>query len=659
MMFTKSLSSVSTKDVSIAGGKGASLGEMIKVGIQVPLGFVILSSAFEYFLKETDINVEIDSLLHKVDTDAVHIVENISEQIQSLIKNAEMPSVIVQEINNHFEELLVETVAVRSSATAEDSESAAWAGQLDSYLNVTEKELLNRVQDSWASLFTPRAIFYRFEKDMHKEIISVAVVVQKMVQSESSGIAFSVHPVTEDRNQLIIEAGFGLGEAIVQGTITPDSYVVEKTPRRIIDININTQEKGLFRSEKGNKWCSIPKEKGEEQVLTDKQILELSETILKIEAHYGFPVDVEWALENDLFYITQSRPVTTLSLQGDIKHQYRKIMNRSMYLIMCEAWDRGERVALPALCDNCVFFNPLFVYVPGKAITVYYDFIDPNQDTSDAIKYFNEHEEDFDEIKKDFDSNGEKIQMLAKRKNPEDLEKLFRNVVKIWPVITVSNIFGDEREYISGVKESLINKYRTIRNESDGLLYTGGDAILEHAAQLVPSEYSEWVEFLLLDEVKNKQLPPIEELRKRSMGYIYHNGVLSSIQNIDEYAEKNNITIVEETVDKGKSTGSVKGTIAYKGKMVGRVSVVFEKEDMKKVKKGDVLVTPMTTPSLITAMKKASAFVTDEGGVTSHAAIVAREMKKPCIIGTKIATQVFKDGMTVEVDAERGIITVV
>ena len=168
-------------------------------------------------------------------------------------------------------------MAVRSSATAEDSASAAWAGQLESYLNTTEETLLESVKKCWASLFTPRAIFYRFEKELHKQKISVAVVVQKMVESEVSGIAFSVHPVTENRNQLIIEAGLGLGEAIVSGQITPDSYVVEKEPRRIIDKNIEVQKRGLYRSgENGNEWREISKERGEKQVLSDEEILKLS-----------------------------------------------------------------------------------------------------------------------------------------------------------------------------------------------------------------------------------------------------------------------------------------------------------------------------------------------------------------------------------------------
>ena len=317
MEFLRPFAQLGKNDVGLAGGKGASLGEMTQAGIPVPPGFVILSASFEAFLEQTDLNVEIDATLDSVNLKEMHTIENASEKIQALIKNARMPKEIADDIKKSFKKLGATYVAVRSSATAEDSASAAWAGQLDSFLNTTSEHLLENVQRCWASLFTPRAIFYRFEKELHHQKISVAVVVQKMVESETSGIAFSVHPVTQDRNQLIIEAGFGLGEAIVSGQITPDSYVVEKKPRLIIDVNVEAQERGLYRAEQGgNEWRNLSKEEGERQVLSNEKILELSEIVLLIERHYGFPCDIEWAAEGGKFFVVQSRPITTL---GDDK----------------------------------------------------------------------------------------------------------------------------------------------------------------------------------------------------------------------------------------------------------------------------------------------------------------------------------------------------
>lgn len=311
--FILAFKKLSSKNVAEAGGKGASLGEMTQAKIPVPPGFVVLSEAFEHFIEKTDLNVEIDSLLESVNHKEMHTIENASEEIRALILKAKMPKAISSEILDSFKKLHATFVAVRSSATSEDSASAAWAGQLDSFLNTTSKNLLENVQRCWASLFTPRAIFYRFEQGLHKKKISVAVVIQKMIQSEVSGIAFSVHPVTQDYNQLIIEAGIGLGEAIVSGSITPDSYVVEKKPRRIIDINMSEQERALVRTPKGNAWKKVSKAIGGKQKLSQKEILALSEMILHIESHYGFPCDIEWAREKGKFWIVQSRPITTLT----------------------------------------------------------------------------------------------------------------------------------------------------------------------------------------------------------------------------------------------------------------------------------------------------------------------------------------------------------
>jgi len=264
---------------------------MTQAGIPVPQGFVILSNAFDRFLEETDLNVEIDSVLDTVDIKEVHTVENASEKIQAMILSKEIPEDIKIEILKFYKKLNCKFVAVRSSATSEDSASAAWAGQLDSFLNTIEENLLENVKKCWASLFTPRAIFYRFEKKLSKDKISVAVVVQKMVDSEKSGIAFSVHPVTQDENQIIIEAGFGLGEAIVSGSITPDSYIVDKQEFKILDINVNEQTKALYKKAKGgNEWKKLG-DKGKKQVLTKKEIIKLAKLIVKIENHYGwFPL---------------------------------------------------------------------------------------------------------------------------------------------------------------------------------------------------------------------------------------------------------------------------------------------------------------------------------------------------------------------------------
>lgn len=313
MQYVVPFTELSKDHVDIAGGKGASLGEMTRAGIPVPPGFVVTAPAFDRFIEETDLNVEINAILGKVNVQEIHTIENASEQIHALILNVAFPVDLGKSIIESFHGLNAEYVAVRSSATAEDGAEAAWAGQLESYLNTNEENLLTNVRRCWASLFTPRAIFYRFEKGFSETHVSVAVVVQVMVQSEISGIAFSVHPVTQDYNQMIIEAGWGLGEAVVSGQITPDSYVLEKEPRNILDINIADQERMMVRkSEGGNEWVDVEDNKKAVQKLSGRQIVELSDVIMRIEKHYGFPCDIEWAMQNSTIYVVQSRPITTL-----------------------------------------------------------------------------------------------------------------------------------------------------------------------------------------------------------------------------------------------------------------------------------------------------------------------------------------------------------
>ncbi len=313
MKYIKKFKDLNKNSVDIAGGKGASLGEMINSNISVPDGFVILSPTFDRFIEETDIGTEISSELSKVNKGDVNSVDNASGVIQSLILNKEVSPDITDEILRQFKSQKLELVAVRSSATAEDSSTASWAGELESCLNIAEDSLIESIKKCWASLFTPRAIFYRIEQGLSKKKVSVAVVVQKLVKSEVSGVTFTVHPVTQDKNQMIIEAGYGLGEAIVGGLITPDAYVIDKKEMKILDINISAQEKEIIRNKyKGTKEVKITGNRKEKQKLTDKQIVKLAKVCKEIEKNYKFPCDIEWALEKGKFYIVQSRPITTL-----------------------------------------------------------------------------------------------------------------------------------------------------------------------------------------------------------------------------------------------------------------------------------------------------------------------------------------------------------
>lgn len=312
MNFIKTFKNLNKKDISIAGGKGASLGEMTKAKIPVPPGFVVLASAFDRFLEETDLGVEIETAMHKVNHENIGSIEKASEKIRDLIHDVKFPKDIGNEIFKEFPKLKTKYIAVRSSATAEDSLVASWAGELESYLNITKENLSESIKKCWSSLFTPRAIFYRYEKKLHKQRISVAVVVQKMIQSDVSGVCFTVHPVTEDKDQMVIEAGYGLGEAMVGGKITPDTYIIYKKDWVILDVNIGQQKTMIIRSKDGTKEITTPKSKQSKQKISSKKIIDLAKLCYKIEKHYKSPQDIEWAMGNNKFYIVQSRPITTL-----------------------------------------------------------------------------------------------------------------------------------------------------------------------------------------------------------------------------------------------------------------------------------------------------------------------------------------------------------
>ncbi|MBI5224517.1 PEP/pyruvate-binding domain-containing protein [Candidatus Micrarchaeota archaeon] len=315
-LFALPFKNLSKSSVPIAGGKGAQLGEMFNSGIPVPPGFVVLVDSFEAFLEENNLSGEIGNILKSVNAHKIKTVDAASSKIRSLISNGKISKEIEFEITKQFKKLDAKLVAVRSSATAEDAASASWAGELESYMNIQFPELLETVKKCWSSLFTPRAIFYRIEKKLHNQKVSVAVVVQKMVQSEVAGVVFSAHPVTKDKNQMVIEAAFGLGEVVVGGMVTPDNYIVDKTDFSIVDISVNEQEKMITRiisSKKiETKEIPVPANKRTSQKLDGKTIIDLAKICANIENHYKKPQDIEYAIELGKIYIVQSRPITTM-----------------------------------------------------------------------------------------------------------------------------------------------------------------------------------------------------------------------------------------------------------------------------------------------------------------------------------------------------------
>ncbi len=798
MEFTRNFTKLNRGDAGIAGGKGASLGEMTQAGIPVPPGFVVLSGTFDHFLAETDLKQEIDTILHSVDHKAIHTIDAASEKIRGLIEAREVPENIAKDIKEQFKALGSKFVAVRSSATAEDGAEHAWAGQLESYLNTTDEDLLDKVRKCWSSLFTPRAVFYRFEKGLHGTEISVAVVVQKMIQSEVSGIAFSVHPVTEDRNQLIIEAGFGLGEAIVSGSVTPDSYVVEKEPRNIIDVNVSTQKRGLFRSESGgNEWLEIAEPQASSQVLTETQTLELGELVMVIERHYGFPCDIEWAFESGKFYIVQSRPITTLKAvepAGEASSQFKspelRDFNPSDY-----HFDGLWKNDLFATCFWQDCWVPDVVsdlhldltgvgvmnlkgghYLVEKPMRARMDVQMKKMIDEKNAPFFKHLVEASDKIFKETVKKGEELNTKEPTlENFRDFVAAAKRLNFLWLIgATYTNWPVEEKlqeaiieakfppehameiipkidtplhHYQAGLKElkKLIGNKSYAEVEQDKELF---EKVRSHAEKYV------WVEIFnfigepmtaprLYDQVQHldesklgdhapyitkepltanlqfvtecmhdvgyvkqgaaeyfsifseRVLPFLRALAEK-IGVTYREFMCLSVTEIDQAlqgkleagelknraakrigvndwaligANDGRVIFIEDLDDvklmmekmiprTGSDTKELMGQIGNRGKYTGPARIVMNTYDFDKVQPGDVLVTTMTTPDFIVLMQKSGAIVTDIGGLLCHAAIVSRELQKPCVIGTKFATHLFKDGDTVEVDADNGVVRI-
>ena len=303
---------IKKEDVLVAGGKGANLGEMTSAKINVPSGFVITSDAYRDFLKVNGIDILIENGIKK-SADDEKILLNEAEHFRGKIKSGKFPEQLENAIREKYFNLGNNTrVAVRSSATAEDLPDASFAGQQETYLNVQGIEsVLNGVRNCYASLWGNRAVSYRFHQGYDQTSVSIAVVIQEMIESEKSGVLFTVNPVNKKENEMQINASFGLGESVVSGRVTADSYIIDKSGN-IIEVNIGSKETQIIYGDKETVEVSVNSDKRKTRALNDREILELMKCGLEIEKHYGMPMDIEWAIKNDIVYILQVRAITTL-----------------------------------------------------------------------------------------------------------------------------------------------------------------------------------------------------------------------------------------------------------------------------------------------------------------------------------------------------------
>jgi len=337
--FIKWFSEIGKDSGKIVGGKGANLGEIYNMKVPVPPGFVITAQSYDYFIENSGLKDRIQNLLNKINYEDTQLLNDVTEQIRKYIVESKFPKDMEEEIIEAYESLGARDlssvggsaldilnnaqeplfVAVRSSATTEDLAKASFAGQQDSFLNVKgNQELLTHIKKCFASLFTPRATYYRNKQGFKDVRASLAVVIQKMVDSTKSGVIFSKDPSYKNDN-IVMEAVWGLGEGIVSGTITPDKYIVGKN-MEIIDIKVSDKKIAMTRDSSGGKTTiKLREEKSKQQVLTNSEVIKLSNIALELEEHYKKPQDIEFAIEGDEIYIVQTRPITTIEKRIDVK----------------------------------------------------------------------------------------------------------------------------------------------------------------------------------------------------------------------------------------------------------------------------------------------------------------------------------------------------
>ncbi len=388
--------------IEIVGGKGMSLSKLMAAGIPVPDGFHITTVSYQSFVDSNHIQSSIDKLLSSIDLKNARQLEEVSSQIGILFQNAEMPKDVSNAIKTAYARLGNIAVAVRSSATAEDLPDASFAGQQDTYLNIRgEKEVLAAVKRCWASLWTARAIVYRLKYDKKQERIALAVVVQKLIFSKASGIMFTQNVISGRRNEIVINAAWGLGEAVVSSFVTPDTIVWDKNTRRMVSYEVANKELMTVRTSKGTEEIPVPERFRRKHALTRKQIIQLTQFGQIIENHYQLPMDIEWAVDNEKLYIVQARPITVLPPEWRLPEKgvvYTKgslaehlpnpvtplfatlgleIVNRASALLWMDMFDKSAKKLLPKRGAYTIINGYVYLSAKAKPLLIAFKSLSP------------------------------------------------------------------------------------------------------------------------------------------------------------------------------------------------------------------------------------------------------------------------------------------
>jgi pyruvate,water dikinase len=317
--FVRFFNEMTKRDSQEAGGKAANLGELEQNGFNVPSGFCVTSRSLSYVIDQNDLQPQIDVIVHSFDYNDYEDMEEKTSEIRDLISNARIPDDLYQEISQSIQDLCQTDepfVAVRSSVAVKDSPISSFPGMMDTYHYLKgEAEIVRHVRMCWASLWTVRAAINRFHKGIDHHLGLIAPIVQKMIHSDVAGVLFTANPITSVRDEMVIEANWGLGESVVSGKSMNDFYVISKSPLRLKDKRISRKTLMVSFDEQkgfGRKETSVTLDKMDAPTLSDHQVLDLGEIGLRIEALFAYPQDIEWAYEGEELFVLQSRNIRTL-----------------------------------------------------------------------------------------------------------------------------------------------------------------------------------------------------------------------------------------------------------------------------------------------------------------------------------------------------------
>ncbi len=673
--YTLRLDEIDGTKVASCGGKGASLGELVHVGVRVPDAFVVMRQAFDAFMSAADLDNHADDWLRRIKAGDATVAEA-ARAIQSQLSISPIPDEVCSAIEASAEQLGVESVSVRSSATCEDGSTNAWAGQLDTFLNVDPTEVVSRVRDCWLSIFRAPALAYGAAHGYGAGEFAVAVVVQTMIPSEISGIGFTVHPVTQEPDLRLIEACFGQGEAIVSGRIVPDQFVVRRGAKEIVEFTTGQQREGLFL-EPGQpepQWRKLG-DRGAEPKLTDNQVLEYAQLLDHIEDHYGQPMDTEWALVGEEFHLLQARPITTLAAEYrdeivDHAEPWTPLVRRPLSLLEAtiighwlDSRHAGEDFGFH--CDRFLAIQDsadMTTMFPTKtgydAVLGHIQYLDRN-DRARLIAHLQRGKEIYERG----------FEQIERGEHFKDLDEAVENFIEIglyttsFPAATLNALEQghiDDLEVRKLAEElrshSLYPRYisKLIEPIVQEMVHRLGFSEPDRAPELVT-----WQE-LHQNRIDRETLEA--RLEKVCAGHRFVHQILGDEERLHFVTETGYLLMREmgkRQIVPPNDPNRISGQAAWPGVHRGRARVVLTSEpEGIKMNDGDVLVSIQSNPNLMPLLRHAGAIVTDDGGVACHAGIICRELKIPTIIGTGRATSVIHDGDLVEVDATQQVVRI-